>query len=224
MWITLLVFRAWKRVSVFLGLVQGVQVGSCVVYIQYLIFSACSLSSYYISLSSIGCSIEWPNQSRTGFSSLEKYKYTNTELQIVAANVPAPVIVLAAAVAHLLLERFSSSPATCCSEEGCTVFLALRRALGRDIVREVSLWEKGYREHRLRAQTGCRAICCVCTAPWQVSAVISVMCAVTILVCLVQWLPVACSVWQWLLWDMVGTAPLISQTSGKLITWPVLYS
>lgn len=35
----------------------------------------------------------------------------NTELQIVAANVPAPVIVLADAVAHLLLERFSSSPA-----------------------------------------------------------------------------------------------------------------
>lgn len=60
---------------------------------------------------------------------------------------------------------------TCCSVEGSTVGLAFRRASRRGIVQEVSLWEKGYEEDRLRTQTDCRAVCRVCTVPWQVSAV-----------------------------------------------------
>lgn len=87
-----------------------------------------------------------------------------------------------------------------CSVEGSRASgLAFRRASRRGIVQEVSLWGKGYEEHRLRTQTDCRAICRVCIVPWQVPALISVMHAVTILVSLVQWLPMTCCVWHWLL-------------------------
>lgn len=140
-----------------------------------------------------------------------------------------------------LLRKLQLLSYTCCSVEVSAVghrsWAAGSLQEEEMLHREVSIWEKGYRGHKLRTQT-VRAIggMCICT----LTDVSTYLCkARSYLPCLFSTIA-ACGMLYltgaslWRLWDVVCTAPLLSgsrlhpalfsQASGKQITSPVLLS